>query len=207
VNSLKENSNASTERSVRHRLRNVLAMAQVAISFVLLIGAGLMIRSFIRLQQVNGGYNADNVLSATVPLFGSKYSGGTGHMGLNEPAVKTFYARLVQNLEGTPGIQGVALNTGAPLARNNAQKIPFVIDNHAVVEGVKPEANIQEASPEAFHLLGVPLLSGRFFTPEDNDHAPPVVIISRGLVQHYFPNEDPLNRTISAPGDEKNRHF
>ena len=207
VNSLKENSNAATERSVRHRMRNILAMAQVAISFVLLIGAGLMIRSFIRLEQVNGGYNADNVLSAVVPLSGSKYSGGTGDMGLNDQAIKNFYARLVQNLERIPGVQGVALNTGAPLARNNAQKAEFIIDNHAVTEGEKPEANIQAASPDAFRLLGVPLLSGRFFTPGDNEQARLVAIISHNLAQHYFPNENPLNRTLSVPGDEKKRHF
>jgi putative ABC transport system permease protein len=207
VNSLKENSNAATERSVRHRMRNMLAMAQVAISFMLLIGAGLMIRSFIRLQRVNGGYNGQNVLSAVVPLMNRKYSGGNGNMGMNEPAIKDFYARLVQKLEASPGIQGVALNTGAPLARNHAQKTEFIIDNHAVTEGEKPEANVQAASADAFRLLGVPLLSGRFFTPEDNDQAPPVVIISQGLARHYFPNEDPLNKTFSVPGDDKKRHF
>ncbi|HEY6308840.1 MAG TPA: ABC transporter permease [Candidatus Angelobacter sp.] len=205
VNSLKENSNAATEKSSRHRMRNLLAMAQVAISFMLLIGAGLMIRSFVRLQQVNGGYNGENVLSAVIPLTFNKYS--SAGMKMNETAVKSFYTRVVQKLEGTPGIQGVALNSGAPLAPNGPQKIAFVIDDHPLTEGEKPETNIQVASPEAFQLLGVPLISGRFFTGQDNADAPPVVIVSRGLAKHYFPNGDPVDRRISFPEDDKKRHF
>ena len=205
VNSLKENSNAATERSVRQRMRNLLAMAQVAISFMLLVGAGLMIRSFVRLQQVNGGYNGQNVLSAVVPLTFDKYA--DGKMRLNEAAVKNFYARVVGKLEGTPGIQGVALNNGAPLAPNGPQKLEFVIDNHPATAGEKREANIQVASPEAFRLLGVPLLGGRFFTPEDSKESTPVAIVSRGLARHYFRAEDPLNRTFTVPGDDDKRHF
>ena len=204
VNSLKESSNAATERSSRHRMRNLLAMAQVAISFMLLIGAGLMIRSFIRLQSVTGGYNGENVLSAVIPLTFQKYS---SNMKVNEPAVKNFYANVVARLKDSPGIQGVALNTGAPLAPNMPQKVAFVVDNHPAPEAEKPEANFQTAGPDAFRLLGVPLISGRFFAPQDNADAPPVLIVSRGFAQHYFPNEDPLNRTISVPGDDQKRHF
>jgi predicted permease len=75
------------------------------------------------------------------------------------------------------------------------------------VLGEKPEANFQVASPEAFRLLGVPLLNGRFFTPADTAEAPPVAIVSRGFAQHYFPDQDPLNRTFAVSRDDKKRHF
>src|SRR5205085_2760260 len=113
VHSLKEGANAVTEKSRRHWVRNLLATGQVAISFVLLIFAGLMIRSFIKLQQVDAGYNGENVLSANIPLNFSKYSNG---MSMNQTAIRNFFDRVVQKLQATPGIEGVAINSGAPLA-------------------------------------------------------------------------------------------
>lgn len=204
VNSLKEGSNAVGEKSSRYRMRNALAMAQVAISFMLLIGAGLMIRSFIRLQQVNGGYSGGNVLSAVVPLNFSKYSNG---MEMNPVAIKSFYSRLVLKLEGTPGIQGVALNSGAPLAPNGPQKVEFEIEGRPPAEGERRQTDIQVGSPDAFRFLGVPLISGRFFTPQDNADSPPVAIISRGFARHYFPNADPVGQVMFFPRDDKKRHF
>ena len=206
VNSLKEGSNAATERSSRHRTRNLLAMGQVAISFMLLIGAGLMIRSFVRLQQVNGGYNGDHVLSATLFLNFSKYSSG-GNMSMNAPAVRNFFERVVQKLEGTPGIEGVAINSGAPLAPGRPSRAPFIIEGRPVDPRDQPVANIEVASADAFHLLGVPLLNGRFFAAQDSPDALPVVIISRGLARRYFPNEDPLQKHIGFKGDDKKRNF
>ncbi len=150
-------------------MRNVLAMGQVAISFMLLIGAGLMIRSFIKLQQVDAGYNGENVLSASIPLNFSKYANG---MSMNSVAIKNFYDRVVQKLEATPGIEGVAVNSGAPLAPNRPQKLPFVIDGRPTEEKEKPQTDAQVASPDAFRLLGVPLIVGRFFTSDDSAWTP-----------------------------------
>lgn len=204
VNSLKEGSNTATELGSRHRMRNILAVTQVAISFMLLIGAGLMIHSFIRLQSVNGGYNGDNVLSAVVPLTFNKYANG---MSLNKTAVKAFYSRLTEKLRAIPGVEGVALNSGAPLAPNGQQKLAFAIDGRPTQESELPETNIQVASPDAFRLLGVPLISGRFFAPQDNADASPVVIVSRGFARHYFHELDPVGQHISFPADDGKRHF
>jgi len=205
VNSLKEGATATTEKMSRHRMRNVLAMGQVAISFILLIGAGLMIRSFIKLQQVDAGYNGENVLSAMVPLNFSKYMTGNS---MNTAKVKDFFYRVVQKLEGTPGIEAVAINSGAPLAPGRPSNAPFEIEGRAAGKNdLKPVANIEVATPRSFQLLGVPLLSGRFFTPQDITDAPPVVIISRGLARHYFANEDPFNKRITFTEDDKKRSF
>lgn len=209
VNSLKEGSNTATELGSSHRMRDILAVAQVAISFMLLIGAGLMIRSFIRLQSVNAGYNGENVLSAVIPLMHSKYSNGSSGngMSMNDTKIKGFYNQLLEKLRAIPGVEGVALNSGAPLAPNGPMKLVFTIDNRPTPEGQRLGTNLQIASPDAFRLLGVPLISGRFFGPQDNADAPPVVIVSRGFARHFFPNQDPLGQHISFPGDDKKRHF
>ena len=195
VNSLKESSNASTEKSGRHRMRNLLVVGQVAISFMLLIGAGLMIRSFIKLQLVDAGYNGDHVLTANVPLNFSKYKG-------NDTAVRAFFDQVLEKLRHLPGVQGAAANSGAPLAPGRPFSSPFFIEGRPVApEQAKPEAHGEVATPDAFRLLGVPLLSGRFFDEHDTPTAPEVVIVSQGLARHYFPNENPIDKRISGDGE------
>ena len=191
VNSLKEGTNTASERSTRHTLRNVLVIGQVAISFVLLIGAGLMIRSFIRLQRVDAGFDADNVLTAHVPMSSRRYRGNNG--------VTTFFNLILQKLEGMPGIVSVAANSGPPLSRTGRpQKGPFIIEGRTLAPNeAKPEADEMIATPETFPLLRIPLISGRFFTGQDTAENP-VVVISQSLARHYFPNQDPINKRISG---------
>jgi putative ABC transport system permease protein len=196
ISSLKEGSTASTVKSSRNRMRNLLVTGQVAIGFMLLIGAGLMLRSFIKLQEVDAGYNSDHILTANVPLSFSKYKVDKDNV--------VFFDTLVGKLEGTPGVQAVAVNSGPPLSPGRPGSQPFIIEGHSIAPGEpSPAADFNVASPDTFKLLGVPLLSGRFFTPEDKEGAPPVVIISRSLARHYFPNEDPVNKRVSGD-DGKN---
>ena len=201
VNSLKESSNAATERSSRHRMRNLLAIGQVAISFILLIGAGLMIRSFIKLQLLDAGYNGEHVLSALVPLNFSKYKG-------NDAGVRNFFDQVIQKLEHQPGILGAAANSGAPLGPGMPYRMSFSIEGRPNENSQpKPLASGAVGTPEAFRLLGVPLITGRYFTPEDGPNAAPVVIISQGLARRYFPNQDPVGHHISFDDDDKKRSF
>jgi predicted permease len=190
VNSLKEGSSASTKTN-RHQLRNLLVIGQVALSFMLLIGAGLMLRSFAKLQQVNAGYNPDNILSANVPFNFSKYQGNA--------AVVNFFDRVTGKLRGAPGVVAVAVNSGAPLAPGRPMNQSFVIEGRAVdSRDVLPTADLNFVSTNVFKVLGVPLISGRFFTEHDNDDAPRVVIISQSLAKHYFPNADPIGHRLSG---------
>ena len=193
VNSLKEGSASATMTKSSNRVRNLLAMGQVAISFMLLIGAGLMIRSFIRLQQVDPGYKGENVLAANVPFNFSKYKTNVD--------VTNFFDRVKRNLEGRPGILAVAVNSGAPLSSTSQPaNAPFTIENRPVdPQSAQPVTDVESASPEAFRLLGVPLISGRFFTGQDNDKAPQVIIVSESFVRHYFPNEDPIGKRVAGP--------
>jgi putative ABC transport system permease protein len=194
VNSLKEGGTSSTARSSRHQLRNLLVVGQVALSFTLLIGAGLMARSFIKLQQVNAGYNPDHILSASVPLNFSKYSG--------DRDMVTFFDRVTDRLRGAPGVLAVGLNSGAPLQPGQrAFNQPFMIEGRqSDRRDSLPVADVNYASPDCFKLLGIPLISGRFFTPHDNAEAPKAVIVSQSLARHYFPGEDPVGHRVSGDG-------
>jgi putative ABC transport system permease protein len=190
VTSLKEGSANATVKASGVRLRKVLVAGQVALSFVLLIGAGLMVRSFIKLQQVNAGYNPENVLTANVPLNFSKY---------NNQATLTFFDRVMRKLEATPGILAVGVNNGAPLAPSMPMNTTFIVEGRPVNEReALPSTDVEFVSAGSMPLLGIPLISGRFFTPHDNADSPEVAIISRSLAKHFFPNEDPLNKRISA---------
>src|SRR5579864_3564973 len=200
VNSLKEGSNASTERTSSHRLRNVLAVGQVAISFMLLIGAGLMIRSFIKLQSVDAGYNGENVLSATISLNFSKYAHG---MDADQPAIRNFFDRVTTRLKGTPGVEAVAMVSGPPLAPARPNEQPFFIEGRPTGKNEsRPVADTELATPDSFHLMGIPLISGRFFTTGDAADKPIVIIISQSFAHHYFPNEDPLGKRVSGDGKD-----
>ena len=191
VTSLKEGSANATVKSSGLRLRNVLVAGQVALSFVLLIGAGLMIRSFVKLQQVNAGYNPENVLTANIPLNFSKYG--------SNAATLNFFDRVMSKLEGKPGIVAVGVNNGAPLAPAMPMSTTFIVEGRPMSErDAQPSTDVNFVSPESMQLLGIPLISGRFFTPHDNADSPEVTIISRSFARHYFPNEDPLGKRISA---------
>jgi putative ABC transport system permease protein len=160
---------------------------------MLLIGAGLMIRSFIRLQQVDPGYKGENVLAANVPFNFSKYKTNVD--------VTNFFDQVKRNLEGRPGILGVGVNSGAPLAATaQPANVPFVVEHRPVdAQSAQPVTDVESASPDAFRLLGVPLLSGRFFTDQDNDKAPEVIIVSQSFAKHYFPDEDPIGKRVAGP--------
>jgi len=190
VTSLKEGSANATVKSSGVRLRNLLVAGQVSLSFVLLIAAGLMVRSFIKLQQVNAGYNPQNVLTANIPLNFSKY---------DNKATLAFFDRVMRKLEGTPGILAVAVNNQAPLGPGMPMNATFLVEGRAMDEHEPlPKADFNFASPDCLQLLGIPLISGRYFTPHDNADSPEVAIISQSLARHYFPKEDPLEKRISG---------
>jgi putative ABC transport system permease protein len=170
-------------------LRNILVAGQVALSFVLLIAAGLMVRSFVRLQQVNAGYNPENVLTANVPLSFSKYKSNADTIG--------FFDRVLRKLEGAPGILAVAVNSGAPLAPGMPMNQSFILEGKETGDTM-PTADLNTVTPDCLQLLGVPLIAGRYFTPHDNADTPEVVIISQSLARHYFPNEDPVGKRLSG---------
>jgi putative ABC transport system permease protein len=182
--SLRAESRGSTSGSGSRRIRAVLTVAEVALSVALLIGAGLLIRSFARLQQVNPGFNASGVMTARVGLPNTAYPGG--------PTKRAFFERLLTDLRGRPGIEAAAIASGPPLAGDFTAgdvKLPTQSNEEA------GSAAWRLAGPGYFAAMGIPL-GGREFTSQDVTDTPPVAIISVSLAERYFPNQDPIGRTL-----------
>ena len=182
--SLRADSRGSTAGTGSRRIRAALTVAEVALSVALLIGAGLLIRSFARLQQVTPGFNTSGVMTARVGLPNTAYPGG--------PPKRAFFERFLTDLRGRPGIEAAAIASGPPLSGDFTAgdvKLPTQSNEEA------GSAAWRLAGPGYFAALGIPL-RGREFTSQDVTEAPPVAIISAALAERYFPNEDPIGRTL-----------
>ncbi len=184
---LKEGGRGSTAGTRRNRLRNGMIVAEIALALVLLVGAGLLIKSFVRLQHVDPGFNPRNVLTAEINLPDLKYAAGK--------PVRDFYAELDRRIHNLPGVQSSAFTWILPLSGSNT-------DNSFLIEGrphqvVFPDEELRQITPDYFRVLQTPLSRGRFFTEADNADAPGVVIINEALARKYWPNEDALGKRIS----------
>ncbi|MGA9773856.1 MAG: ABC transporter permease [Blastocatellia bacterium] len=193
---LKEGGRSNSEGSNRRRLRSALVVAEIALSLILLISAGLMIKSFLRLQNVNPGFNADNILTMQLSLPRSKYTKAI--------QTTTFFQQLLGKVETLPGVESAAISISLP-PNNLEVSDNFQIEEHPTPPGeTEPSAPILFISPKYFTTLNVPLLSGRYFTDNDSADAPPVVIINEALARKYFGASDPVGKRFKeglAAGD------
>jgi putative ABC transport system permease protein len=186
---LKESGRSSTEGGRGRRLRNALAVAEIALSLVLLVGAGLLIKSFLRLQEVQPGFNPKDLLAVELVLPASKYA--------ENQQVVNFYDQLLQQLAQQPGVQGAAVTSTLPLS-GGGDIIAFSVEGRtrASTERV-PDAETRTVSPDYFRTLQIPLRGGRLLDERDNDAAPRAVVISETLAHKYFPGEDPIGKRIT----------
>ena len=174
----------STAGTGRRRLRTALTVGEVALSVALLIGAGLLIRSFARLQQVDPGFRTSNLMTARVTLPATAYPNG--------PSRRAFYDRFLADLRGRPGIEAAAIASGPPLSGDftgGDVKLPTQSNDEA------GSAAWRLAGPGYFAALGIPV-RGREFTDQDQIGGPPVAVISAALAAKYYPNEDPIGRPL-----------
>ncbi|MFL6541531.1 MAG: ABC transporter permease [Chthoniobacterales bacterium] len=186
---LKEGGRGSAESARGRQLRNALAVAEIALSLVLLVSAGLLIRSFVRLQQVNPGFNPDHLLTAQLALPTAKY-------GENQQVVN-FYDQLLTRLAAQAGVQNVALTESLPLA-GGSDYLGFSIEGHMPARTERqPDAESRTVSAAYFRTLGIPLLKGRLLDDRERYDDPGVVVISEALAKKYFPNEDPIGKRIT----------
>lgn len=196
--SLKEGGRGVVSR-VRLGIRRVLVVSEIALAMVLLVGAGLMIRSYARLTSVDVGLNPDNVLSMEVNLFGMdryRTRRDTNHWTA-KPEISAFYTRALERLALLPGVQSVASTSNLP--PRSGQTLSFTIIGKPDADGAgRPQASYHEVSPAYFEALRIPLLRGRPFTDLDNENAPGVAIISEALARQYFGSEDPIGQTVLA---------
>ncbi len=196
--SLKEGGRGSTGGARRRRIRSLLVISEVALSLVLLIGAGLLIKSFARLQSVDPGFRVDNVLTMSLSLPKSRYT--------NADQLAGFYNQVLQRVESLPGVESAGMVTSLPLTGWNIGQ-PFTIDGRTLSPDEATAANYQFTSPEYFRAMGIPLLRGRSFTEQDSSHSAPVTIINQAVARRFFRDEDPIGKHISIssliPGQTK----
>ena len=174
----------------RQRVQAALIVLQVAVSVVILIGAGLLLTSFYRLQSVDPGYRADRVMSAE--LFTSNF---TKYPDVN--AQRSFYVRLVERLEAQPGVLSAAITNAVPLRTSQPFSAAFQIEGRTVDDpNTRPTADPRIVSAGFFKTLGVPLVRGRAFTDADDRETQPVVVINKAMMR-YWDGGDPLGARIS----------
>jgi putative ABC transport system permease protein len=190
--SLKEGGRSSTTGVQGKQVRNALVIAEVAIALVLLIGAGLMIRSFLYLQKVNVGINPDNLLTMRVQLSGTKYREGT--------AVSQFYQQLTERLEALPGVLSAGAISDIFLSQTPNSSNFSIEGRPDPPPTERVEVPIDSVTPGLFKTLGVQLLRGRFFVDRDTGEAPPVVIINETMARQFWPGEEALGKRLKYGG-------
>ncbi|HVR11699.1 MAG TPA: ABC transporter permease [Thermoanaerobaculia bacterium] len=173
-----------------HRFRDLMVTAQVGFSFALLIGAGLMVRSLIRLLQVDPGLRSEKVLTADVPLPPSRY-------GASPAKQAAFYQRLLTELAADPEVVAAATSSDVPMASAEPMTPSYRVAGQPVPAGQpSPRADLHVASDDYFRVLGIPLLAGRTFARHDDLGSPRVVLINRSLAHRWWPNRSALGRQI-----------
>jgi putative ABC transport system permease protein len=192
---LAEGGRALTGARAAARTRNALVLAEVALAAVLLVGAALLLRSFVGLQRVDPGISVHGILTARVTLPRSRY---------DDPGRQVAFGdALLDRARALPGVTSAAFGTDAPVDGG----MPYWSIAIAGVEQPPPEvvqdAVVYRASPEYFHTFGLPLLRGRLFEAGDRLDRPPVAIVSQGLAQRYWPGRDPIGArvTFDDPAD------
>jgi putative ABC transport system permease protein len=189
ITTLKEGGSQSTLGSARGKLRSALIVAQVSVSFLLLIGAGLMVRSLINLQHVDPGFRPENVLTIQLSLDFSRYT-------TNEKTL-SFFDSLLEKAKALPGVTSVAAAGVFPLDKSPAFNNQFDIEGQQGNDTGKPIAEFNVISPGYLQVLGIPLLSGRDFDRRDRPESTKVTIITQSVAQRHWHNEDPVGRRIS----------
>ncbi|MGH7553267.1 MAG: ABC transporter permease [Longimicrobiales bacterium] len=180
---------------VRGRVRNALVVTEMAIALTLLAGAGLLMKSFLRLQAVDPGYRPENVLTVNMLLPRTSYA--------DAPQLTVFYDELLARLRRRPGVTTVGATSILPLSGNNSD-VGFLIEGRPLPSDrtEAPVAWYRQVTEEYFAAIGMRIVQGRGFTERDRADAPPVVVINETMARRYWPNEDPIGKRIDDGGPE-----
>jgi putative ABC transport system permease protein len=185
---LRDGGRGTTGGARRQATRSLLVAGQMALSIVLLIGAGLLLESFRSLQNVDPGFDPRHGFTMRVSLPPTKYP--------DDARRWQFIRNVVGRLQSLPGVSSATASLGLPLA--TAVMAPFLAEGQPVVAmGLRPLAAWNAIAPDYFKTLGVPLVGGRDFSPADDEHAPKRVIVSQSLARRFWPNEDAVGKRIS----------
>ena len=189
----------STEGRARFAYRNLLVTVELALAFVLVMGAGLLSKSLVRLLNVDPGYDPHNVLTAGVYVYGDRYH--------DKPEAElNYYEQAMQRLRSTPGIESVAMASNLPLL--TFDRSAFHIQDHPLANDADaPDVDRYSVSPDYFQVLDIPLKRGRLFTDGDRKGTPLVALISESCARTLFPNQDPIGKHIQIGGRHDDKEW
>ncbi|MGH9793352.1 MAG: ABC transporter permease, partial [Candidatus Acidiferrales bacterium] len=186
----------STASGSSRRLQNWLVGAQVALSIVLLIGAGLLLKSFAHLLAVHPGFRPESLLTMRLSLSGQRYD--------SREAMTQFYEALIERVRGTPGVRAAGFISNLPI-QSDGWSDGYVVEGHATVGPVQPNALIRVALPGYFQAAGIPLLRGRDFSGADRGDTEPVAIVDESLARLYSPDGNAIGKRIRFGWDTSDR--
>lgn len=187
---LKESGKSSAGNAPGNRLRSSLAVIQIALAFVLLVGAGLLIKSFSQLQQVNVGFHREHLLTMQISLPPAAYPQG--------PNILTFYNEALRQLAAMPSVTSVGAISQVPLAGGGPQFIFSVEGRPLPTPADAPIASYRTITPGYFETMGIPILKGRTITAADEQNALQVVVINQNLADRMWPGEDPIGKRLTV---------
>jgi putative ABC transport system permease protein len=191
VGSLKEGGGHSTLGRGSQRMRSLLIVAQVAVSFLLLIGAGLMLRSFMKLQHVDPGFQTDNVLTMRIGLNFAKYDTGDKR--------RAFFEQSLEKIQAQAGVKNAAVTMVFPLNGSQPMTGDFMMEGQPAIPGhALPIADMRVISPDYFEALHIPILQGRAFNRSDRSGSADVAMVNRTAKQHLWGGQDPVGKRIST---------
>jgi len=181
---LKESGQTVTATKARNRFRNTLVVTQIALAFVLLVGAGLVLRSFVSLMRVDPGFAADKVVAIQAFIW-DRY---------NKPELRETYTReTLEKIESLPGVEAAGVTTAIPLLESSqTSSLPFAVEGHPEQLGQEPVAQVTIASPNYFSAIGARLLKGRLFNQFDDKNSTRVALINETMAKRNWPGEDPV---------------
>ncbi len=187
---LKEGVRGATGSAGHRRMRSLMIVSEIELSLVLLVGAGLLMRSFLKLQAVAPGFNPNNMLTMRVSLEGPNYEKAESRIA--------FYDQLLDKIKALPGVQSVGARYHIPLVpADNYANLAFAIEGRLSDPANRPTAYYNTVSPDLFRTMEIPVSKGRPFNEHDDQKAQRVIIINETLARRYFPGEDPIGKRMT----------
>jgi putative ABC transport system permease protein len=189
---LKEGGRGGTEGGAKGRIRSVLVVCETALSVILLVGAGLLMRSFLHVLAIDPGFHADKVLTVSVSLPPQKY--GT------DARVRNFYREVVERIDRLPGVQSAGAADTLPLSSQGNSGDVAIDTQEVPLDRTTPETDLRPVTPGYFEAMGFQLAQGRLFTTSDSETAQPVAIVDDTLAAMYFSKSDPIGKRVKIGG-------
>jgi putative ABC transport system permease protein len=193
--SLKEGGRSSGASATRNRLRSALVVAEISLTLVLLVSAGLLIRTMMRLGQVDKGFNSQNVLTMNIGLPGARYP--------KPENVISFYQQANKRIAALPGVKAAGITSVLPFS-NNFDGRGLAIEDHPKPPGEELTVDLYVTTPGYLRALEIPLLKGRALTDQDATDSPKVALINQTMADQLWAHEDAIGKRIKFPGSEKN---